>query len=116
MEANKPTLAIYGIQDRHENDYPLYVHDHNITFANQGEINYFLQQERITRRKRDNTLHIHLKQHLKEMNLLSEDYDLIFVDNVVGRTFLTRDGDARFEAPLTTKLATGVEKGKCWWF
>ncbi|WP_372947355.1 carbamoyltransferase C-terminal domain-containing protein [Mariniphaga sp.] len=116
MDKQKPTLAIYGNQDREEYEYPFYVHDHNLAFMENGEVKWFLQQERISRRKRDNTFHIHLKEILKEKKLLAGDYDLVFVDNVVGRTFLTRRGDARFEAPLNLNLATGLEKGKCWWF
>ncbi len=109
-------MGIYGIQDRQDFEYPFYVHDHNLTMMQNGEITHFLQQERISRRKRDNTLHIHLKEILKKKQLLAKDYDLIFVDNVVGRTFLTREGEARFEAPLADRLSTGLEKGKCWWF
>ncbi|NCB07450.1 MAG: hypothetical protein EOM73_04730, partial [Bacteroidia bacterium] len=116
MDKRKPTLAIYGIQDRENYEHPFYVHDHNLALMQNGKVLNFLQQERISRRKRDNSLHIHLKKILKEHRLLGQDYDLIFVDNVVGRTFLTRDGDARFEAPLKTKLSAGMEKGKCWWF
>jgi len=116
MDKNKPTLAIYGIQDRQHSEYPLYVHDHNLAFMQDGKVLNFLQQERISRRKRDNTLHIHLKDVLKEKKLLGSDYDLVFVDNVVGRSFITHDGEARFEAPLNEQLPTGLEKGKCWWF
>lgn len=116
MDKKKPTLAIYGIQDREEYEHPFYVHDHNMCLMHNGQVKWFLQQERISRRKRDNTLHIHLKDMLKEKKLLAGGYDLVFVDNVVGRTFLTRSGEVRFEAPLNAKLATGLEKGKCWWF
>ncbi len=116
MDKTKPTLAIYGIQDRQEYEYPFYVHDHNLAFMQNGKVTWFLQQERISRRKRDNTLHIHLKKYLKEKKLIDGNYDLVFVDNVVGRTFLTQNGDARFEAPLAEKLSTSAEKGKCWWF
>ncbi|MEE4285500.1 MAG: hypothetical protein V2I31_05110, partial [Mariniphaga sp.] len=116
MNKQKPTLAIYGIQDREEYEHPFYVHDHNLAFMENGEVKWFLQQERISRRKRDNSLHLHLKEILKEKKLLAGDYDLVFVDNVVGRTFLTRQGDVRFEAPLNRKLETGLERGKCWWF
>ncbi|MBW6535847.1 MAG: hypothetical protein K0B11_12640 [Mariniphaga sp.] len=116
MDKQKPTLAIYGIQDREEYEHPFYVHDHNMAFMQNGEVKWFLQQERISRRKRDNTFYLHLKEILKEKKLLTGDYDLVFVDNVVGRTFLTRRGDARFEAPINLNLATGLEKGKCWWF
>ena len=116
MDKNKPTLAIYGIQDREEYEHPFYVHDHNLALMQNGKVKYFLQQERISRRKRDNTLHLHLKEILKSRRLLAGDYDLIFVDNVVGRTFLTKQGDARFEAPLGEQLKTETERGKCWWF
>ena len=116
MDSSKPTLGIYGIQDRENFKHPLYVHDHNLALMYKGEVVNFLQQERISRRKRDNTLHISLKDYLKEKKLLGVEFDLVFVDNVVGRTFLSINGDARFEAPLTETLATDLEKGKCWWF
>ncbi len=116
MDKKKPTLAIYGIQDRQEYEHPFYVHDHNLALTEGGKVINFLQQERVSRKKRDNTFHIHLKDILKEKKLLAADYDLVFVDNTVGRTFLTRQGDARFEAPLAAGLATGLERGKCWWF
>lgn len=116
MDKNKPTLAIYGIQDRENYSYPFYVHDHNLTIMQNGKVLQFLQQERISRRKRDNTFHIHLKKILKEKKLLGQDFDLIFVDNVVGRTFLTQHGDVRFEAPLNRELSTDFEEGRCWWF
>ncbi len=116
MDKEKPTLAIYGIQDRKDLDYPLMVHDHNLALMHNGRVRYFLQQERISHRKRDCSLHIDLKSILKGKKLLAADYDLVFVDNVVGRTFLTRDGEVRFEAPLNTRLSDGLEKGRCWWF
>lgn len=116
MNKNKPTLAIYGIQDRFDYEHPFYVHDHNLALMYNGKVEWFLQQERISRRKRDNTLHVHLKSVLKEKKLLGKDYDLVFVDNVVGRTFLLQSGEVRFEAPLNQGLSTDVEKGKCWWF
>ena len=116
MDKNKPTLALYGIQDRKNFKHPLYVHDHNLALMQEGKVLSFLQQERISRRKRDNSLHIHLKEILKNKKLLGNDFDLVFVDNVVGRSFISRDGEARFEAPLNNRLSTGLEKGKCWWF
>ena len=116
MDKNKPTLAIYGIQDRENYEFPFYVHDHNLAIMENGKIVNFMQQERISGRKRDNTLHIHLKKILAEKKLLANDYDLVFVDNVVGRTFLTQAGDVRFEAPLSNVLQNGLEEGKCWWF
>ena len=116
MNKNQPTLAIYGIQDRFDYEHPFYVHDHNLAVMQNGRVQYFLQQERITRRKRDNTLYRNLKETLKAQSQLSYDYDIVFVDNVVGRTFLEASGVVRFEAPLKNKLATKLEKGRCWWF
>jgi carbamoyltransferase len=116
MDKNKPTLTVYGIQDRFDYEHPLYVHDHNLALMENGRVIRFLQQERISRCKRDNSLHIHLKQILKEKKLLGTDFDLVFVDNVVGRTFLLQNGEVRFEAPLNSSLANDLEKGKCWWF
>ena len=116
MDKSKPTLAIYGIQDRKNYPHPFYVHDHNLALMQNGKVLNFLQQERISRLKRDNSLHVHLKEILKQKKLIPGDYDLVFVDNVVGRTFLTQSGEARFEAPLNDSLSTNLEKGRCWWF
>jgi len=116
MDSSKATLAIYGIQDRFDYEHPFYVHDHNLALVQDGKVQYFLQQERITRRKRDNTIYKNLKATLKAQGQLSYDYDLVFVDNVVGRTFLESTGVVRFEAPLIEALSTGLEKGRCWWF
>ena len=116
MDSEKATLAIYGIQDRDEYEHPFYVHDHNLCIMQNGQVRKFLQLERITRQKRDNRLHEKLPSILRESKLLNEEFDLVFVDNVVGRTFLTRQGNVRFEAPLTRLLATDLEEGDCWWF
>lgn len=116
MKPSKATLAIYGIQDRYDYEYPFYVHDHNLAILQNGRVHDFLQLERISRNKRDNKLYEQLYPILKEKKLLTEDFDLVFVDNVVGRTFLSNKGDARFEAPLNTSLANDLEEGRCWWF
>ena len=116
MNPNKPTLAIYGIQDRDSYKYPFYVHDHNLAIMQHGKVVEFLQLERVTRRKRDNSLHEQLYALLKEKRLLGNDYDLVFVDNVVGRTFLSTQGNVRFEAPLPQLLASDLEPGNGWWF
>ena len=116
MDPKKATLAIYGIQDRDIYEHPLYVHDHNLAIMKDGQVIDFLQQERISRRKRDNRLHEQLQPILKEKKLLGQEFDLVFVDNVVGRTFLTTNGNVRFEAPLPQLLASDLEEGNCWWF
>ena len=37
MDKSKPTLAIYGIQDRENYPHPLYVHDHNLAIMQNGQ-------------------------------------------------------------------------------
>ncbi len=116
MDEGRVTLGVYGIQDRMDTLYPQYVHDHNITIAENGSISKFLQLERLSRIKRDNKLYSHLPQIMKDSNLVSTDFDVIFVDNIVGRSFISSNGQIRFEAPLNSKLTKEHEKGKLWWF
>lgn len=116
MDKSKATLAIYGIQDRIDSEYPMYVHDHSICLMRNGKVEKFLQLERLSRRKRDNKLYNCLYNILKDEGLLKyDDYDLIFVDNVVGRSFINKEGNIRFEAPLTNEISKTYEKGKLWW-
>ena len=117
MDASKPTLAIYGIQDRIELDHPGYVHDHNMVLMSGGKVVRLLQLERLSRHKRDNHLYRKITDILREEKLIyPADYDLVFVDNVVGRAFISTDGQARFEAPLNNTLHASAEKGRCWWY
>lgn len=116
MNRQKPTLAIYGIQDRNDFEFPMYVHDHNFTIMNRGEVEHFVQLERVTRRKRDNHLYKHLPQLMREGKWINREFDLVFVDNVVGRSFISSEGNIRFEAPLDQYLENDLEKGHCWWF
>ncbi|MBS2210127.1 hypothetical protein KEM09_01860 [Carboxylicivirga mesophila] len=116
MHLSKPTLAIYGIQDRINSDTPFYVHDHALTLMDKGKVIKHLTLERLTRKKHDNTLHEQIYELLKQAGLLKNtDYDLVFVDNVVGRSFISTCGRFRFEAPLQDALAVKPEKGRCWW-
>lgn len=117
MHFSKSTLAIYGIQDRIDTPYPAYVHDHSITFGENGRIIKHLHLERITRKKYDNSLHKNIKSLLKAEHLISPDnFDIVFVDNVVGRAFISVGGEVRFEAPLNSEIVAEAEKGKLWWF
>ena len=115
MDKNKPTLAIYGIQDRIDSEWPLYVHDHSLVLYENGSLKKMLQLERKTRLKRDNNLHKKIYNILKEEKLIGREYDLIFVDNVVGRAFISKEGNIRFEASLNEKLSTQLEKGNLYW-
>ncbi|MGM0406632.1 MAG: carbamoyltransferase C-terminal domain-containing protein [Bacteroidota bacterium] len=116
MTYSKGTLAIYGIKDIKNNGYPAYVHDHNISYFENGRLLKYLQLERYTRQKYDNSLDSKLYELLKQAKLLKGNYDLVFTDNVIGRAFINNNGEARFEGPLTDSLHNGLEKGKSWWF
>lgn len=116
MQEERPTLGIYGIQDRIDTKYPQLVHDHNLAFANQGQIEELLQLERVSRIKRDNKLHQQLTTLVKEKKWVETDMDVVFVDNAVGRSFISTDGQIRFEAPLNKRITKDWEEGRLWWF
>ncbi len=116
LNQSKPTFAIYGIKDIKNSGYPVFVHDHNLSFFDKGKIKRHVQLERITRKKYDNSLDLELYALLKSEKLIQKDFDLVFVDNVIGRAFISSGGEIRFEGPLNADLQTGLEKGKCWWF
>ena len=116
LDQNKPTLAIYGIKDIKNSGYPVFVHDHNITFFDKGHIIRYNQLERSTRKKYDNSLDKELYHLLKSEKLLGKDFDLVFVDNVIGRAFISDDGEVRFEVSPNKELHAGLEKGRCWWY
>jgi len=113
---SKPTLSIYGIKDIKNSGYPAFVHDHNLTFFDKGSILWHIQLERITRKKYDNSIGQHLTGLIKSKKLMHGNFDLVFVDNVIGRAFISDDGEVRFETSLHNILTDGLESGKCWWF
>ena len=82
---------------------------------NQGQVLKHLTFERLSRNKHDNKLHQSLYQVLKDEKLLNDDFDLVFPDNVVGRSVISSCGKIRFEAPLNEILHAKPEVGKCWW-
>ncbi len=112
----KPTLAIYGIKDIKNYGYPVFAHDHNITFFDNGQVLRHIQLERISRKKYDNSLEGYIHGILKSEKLLGKDFDIVFVDNIIGRAFISESGEIRFEAPMVDNLASGLEKGVCWWY
>lgn len=116
MNLSKGTLAIYGIQDLDNPGYPVFVHDHNMTFFYNGKIKKHIHTERLTRKKHDNSLPDNLYEILKSEQLLNDKrYDLIFVDNVIGRSFINSRGNIRLEAPLTDHISERSEPAKCFW-
>ena len=117
MNKNKCTLSVYGIQDRFDFEYPTYVHDHCLALFDKGMVKNYLQLERHTRIKHDNKLYQGICEILRKKKLIAQqNMDVVFVDNVVGSTFLSSNGNIRFEGPLNRKLSNSIEKGRCWWF
>ena len=116
LNKSKSTLAIYGIKDIKNSGYPVFVHDHNVSFFDKGKLLKHVQLERITRTKYDNSLDLNIHSLLKSEKLIQDDCDIVFVDNIIGRAFISEDGEIRFEGPVNNELAIGLEKGRCWWY
>jgi carbamoyltransferase len=117
MDLNKPTVAIYAVNDIDNSEHPTHVHDHSLCIYEKGEIRHYIHLERITRNKYDNSLPKEIKGILKKLGYLNpEKFDLIFVDNIIGRSFMSERGDIRFEAPLNKNLSSSHETGRSWWF
>lgn len=113
MNNSNLTLALYGIQDLSDDPFPAYVHDHNLAIFQEGELLKYLALERHTRTKYDSRLPAWLYTLLKQEKILgSRNMDLVFVDNIIGRAFISKEGNIRFEAPLNQGLAAEPEKGQ----
>ncbi len=110
----KKKLAVYAIPDINP-DYSEYIHDHNLCVFQNGKIEKYLQLERITGQKYDNSLHKRLYALLKEAKLLTEDLQIGFVDSVIGRSMITSDGKIRFEANPFSQLSPQPEKASGFW-
>lgn len=111
----KPTIAIYGIPDRNQFENPGFTHDHSICTMQNGRIETYLQLERWSRRKYDNTLQNHIENFI-DRGLINEPYnaDWVFVNSFAGNAFLSRNGRIRFETAPRKGLMTGLAPG-CGW-
>ena len=113
MKSHHLTLAVYGIQDVKNYSYPVYVHDHNMTLYQNGRIINHLALERHTRNKYDHRLPGYLYALLKQEKITGmKNLDLVFVDHVMGRSFISREGNIRFEGPLHGGLSEHPERGQ----
>ena len=111
----KPTLAIYGIQDRADFAYPSYTHDHSVCVMEAGRITHYLQLERWTRRKYDNQMHLHIEAWMEQdLVPFHEEADLVFVNSFVGNSFLSKTGRIRFDQGRRSRLTTDVIPGFAW--
>ncbi len=110
-------VSIYGIPDSSDNNYPSLVHDHNLCVSIDGKPTVYLQTERLTRNKYDSSLPKLLENVLRQLKLLSDsNVSYIFVDNELGRAFITNQGSFRFEGPLNKELTTDIESGNLFSF
>jgi len=116
FKKSKPTLSIYGIKDIKNSGYPAFVHDHNLTFFDKGSILWYIQLERITRKKYDNSIGQHITSLIRSKKWMHGNFDLVFVDNIIGRAFISDDGEVRFETSINNALVDGLEVGNCWWY
>ncbi len=110
----KPTVGIYGIHDSYPDGDIAFAHDHAIAIMENGHVSSYLQLERRTRIKHDNSMHLHVFDLLKEKGLSKKDYDLIWTDNILGRSFISTDGKIRMEANYNEKLFNAPEKARFW--
>ncbi len=116
FDKNKKTLAIYGIPDISDQPWPEFVHDHNMALFENGQLIKYIHLERLTGRKHDKSLPSYLYDLLKESKLLnSNDFDLVFVDNPIGRSFINTRGNLRFEAERSDGLRDNLERGFAFW-
>jgi len=113
MKSRHLTLAVYGIQDVKNYSYPVYLHDHNMTLYQNGRIINHLALERHTRNKYDHRLPGYVYPLLKQEKITGKkNLDLVFVDHVIGRAFISRQGNIRFEGPLHSGLSQHPERGQ----
>lgn len=107
---NRATLAIYGIKDRNQLEYPAYTHDHNLCLMQDGKVLQYLQLERFTRRKYDNRLDEFLEELIDRKLLnLPDEFDIVSVNAFVGSSFITKKGRIRFEAINNKTLGDGLD-------
>ena len=115
-DISKPSLGLYGINDRNDLDFPEESHDHGLVLMDQGKIVHAVQLERYTGRKHDHRMKDHLIALLKDFGLQKWDFDLVFSNNVLGQSMITRDGRIRVEGPPTSDLANKMVAAHSWWF
>lgn len=114
MSDHKLTIGVYGIQDINDSETPTISHDHGIAIFKNGKIIYSIQLERIDRKKHSAYLGDSIYNLLKSKKLLTQPCNYIFVDNILGRSFINKQGNIRFEAPIKNILTPSVEEGKLW--
>ena len=110
-------VGLYAIPDTSFNSYPSLIHDHNIAILRNGKITNYIHLERITRKKYDSDLPVHLDDLARKLHLVeTENTCFVFVDHEIGRAFISHSGQIRFEASMAKRLLTKPERGNLYWF
>lgn len=111
----KITLGIYGIKDINNSKIPTLSHDHGIVVMQNGKVLHHAQLERIDRQKHSKNMPAALYELLKQKKWLTEDFNLIITDNVLGRSLINDEGNLRIEAKWQGSLCNTYEKARGWW-
>ncbi len=97
----KPILSIYGIKDRFPYKRPAFVHDHNLTWMEDGRITQHLHLERFTRVKHDNRLDAFIEELFLDKKLkLPNDFEVVFVNSFEANAFISKTGRIKFESAV----------------
>ncbi|NBC83093.1 MAG: hypothetical protein GVY19_06900 [Bacteroidetes bacterium] len=115
MTASEVTIGIYGIHDIATENYPVYVHDHSLVLFSQGELQKYLHLERLTRLKYDHRMPYKIYDIMQSAGLLNTESDIVFVDNTIGRAFISGHGNIRFEVDNSRLLQNDLEEGIVYW-
>ncbi len=108
----KPTLGLYGIQDRQDHARPMETHDHGLCLTSRGEVLWSVELERLTRRKHDNHLPRHLDTLVRPGDAaLPRDFRIAQVDSFVGRAFVSSQGLWRLEPDGPWRLSSRLRRG-----
>lgn len=109
------TLAIYGIRDRYDFEYPGFTHDHNVCVMQDGKITQYLHLERYTRRKYDNRLHVFIEELLeKKMIDLPNNFEIVSVNSFVGSAFISKNGRVRIEPTSPRIVSADLQVASAW--
>lgn len=114
MTCENVTVGVYGIQDVNLSNIPTLSHDHGLTVIQNGQIICSIQLERLNRLKHSCAMPDMLFSLLKEKQWLNTSLNFVFTDNILGRSFINKEGNIRFEAPLTNQLTNKTESGNLW--
>ena len=105
-------IGIYGIQDYNTFEFPGFTHDHSVCVMEDGRITDYLQLERLSRRKYDNRMHLHIEDLLDNHIKIDKDTVVVYANTFVGNSFISQNGRLRFECAPRKSLMPIIEAGE----